>query len=333
MHCIQVAIVGSNHDVVDGIFACEFQPILFIVYLEVLITPFIIQIKTSIGQQITHPETGEILYTRLNLGHGLLLPYLNNYWWEYGSEDKRIRKNILHEQVAGEILQTIIMREFGLALGLTAPSPENYWEDSALQELNNGKNSNFPTQQDCKQIAWGYQQTSAYKDAIKERKLLEKIILPTRPTSTEEKIQKEKILTRKLKNYETMFSFLKSEIALHGTNQQYIVLYNQGIQSLTNHLKKLAGIISTENAERILALLDYYVFQEEHQWLDIPSLHIGNRTSYSKIISKAYSNNNPLMPLHNKIRHFGIDYMTKYGINSIRGINHLYIKWKCKLSM
>ena len=70
-----------------------------------------------------------------------------------------------------------------------------------------------------------------------------------------------------------MFSFLKSEIALHGTNQQYIVLYNQGIQSLTNHLKKLAGIISTENAERILALLDYYVFQEEHQWLDIPSLH------------------------------------------------------------
>ena len=82
-----------------------------------------------------------------------------------------------------------------------------------------------------------------------------------------------------------MFSFLKSEIALHGTNQQYIVLYNQGIQSLTNHLKKLAGIISTENAERILALLDYYVFQEEHQWLDIPSLHIGNRTSYSKIIS------------------------------------------------
>ncbi|MFR7822611.1 MAG: hypothetical protein ACLU30_04925 [Odoribacter splanchnicus] len=177
------------------------------------------------------------------------------------------------------------MREFGLALGLTAPSPENYWEDSALQELNNGKNSNFPTQQDCKQIAWGYQQTSAYKDAIKERKLLEKIILPTRPTSTEEKIQKEKILTRKLKNYETMFSFLKSESALHGTNQQYIVLYNQGIQSLTNHLKKLAGIISTENAERILALLDYYVFQEEHQWLDIPSLHIGNRTSYPKIIS------------------------------------------------
>ena len=240
---------------------------------------------TTTRQQITHPETGEILYTRLNLGHGLLLPYLNNYWWEYGSEDKRIRKNILHEQVAGEILQTIIMREFGLALGLTAPSPENYWEDSALQELNNGKNSNFPTQQDCKQIAWGYQQTSAYKDAIKERKLLEKIILPTRPTSTEEKIQKEKILTRKLKNYETMFSFLKSEIALHGTNQQYIVLYNQGIQSLTNHLKKLAGIISTENAERILALLDYYVFQEEHQWLDIPSLHIGNRTSYSKIIS------------------------------------------------
>ena len=56
----------------------------------------------------------------------------------------------------------------------------------------------------------------------------------------------------------------------------------KGIQSLTNHLKKLAGIISTENAERILALLDYYVFQEEHQWLDIPSLHIGNRTSYSK---------------------------------------------------
>ena len=78
---------------------------------------------TTTRQQIPHPETGEILYTRLNLGHGLLLPYLNNYWWEYGSEDKRIRKNILHEQVAGEILQTIIMREFGLALGLTAPSP------------------------------------------------------------------------------------------------------------------------------------------------------------------------------------------------------------------
>lgn len=240
---------------------------------------------TTTRQQIIHPETGEILYTRLNLGHGLLLPYLNNYWWEYGNEDKRIRKNILHEQVAGEILQTIIMREFGLALGLTAPSSENYWKDSVLQELNNGKNSNVPTQQDCKQIAWGYQQTTAYKDAIKERKLLEKIILPDKPTSTEEKIQKEKILTRKLKNHEAMFSFLKTEVALHGTSQQYTILYNQGIKNLTNYLKKLACILSPENAERILAILDYYIFQEKHHWLDIPTLYSSNRTSYQKIIN------------------------------------------------
>ena len=30
---------------------------------------------------IIHPETGEIVYARLNFGHGVLLPALTDYWW------------------------------------------------------------------------------------------------------------------------------------------------------------------------------------------------------------------------------------------------------------
>ena len=65
-----------------------------------------------------HPKTGEILSCRVNIGHGFLPKELWRYLLECGTVDERIRKDVFHPDVAGEILRSKMMRAVGSVLGL-----------------------------------------------------------------------------------------------------------------------------------------------------------------------------------------------------------------------
>ena len=65
-----------------------------------------------------HPKTGEILSCRVNIGHGFLPKELWRYLLECGPVDERIRKDVFHPDVAGEILRSKMTRAVGSVLGL-----------------------------------------------------------------------------------------------------------------------------------------------------------------------------------------------------------------------
>ena len=75
--------------------------------------------ETGIRTSYTfHPKTGEILSCRVNIGHGFLPKELWRYVLECGTVDERIRKDMFHPDVAGEILRSKMMRAVGSVLGL-----------------------------------------------------------------------------------------------------------------------------------------------------------------------------------------------------------------------
>ena len=65
-----------------------------------------------------HPKTGEILSCRVNIGHGFLPKELWRYLLECGTVDERIRKDVFHPDVAGEILRGKMTWAVGSVLGL-----------------------------------------------------------------------------------------------------------------------------------------------------------------------------------------------------------------------
>ena len=65
-----------------------------------------------------HPKTGEILSCRVNIGHCFLPNELCRYLLECGTVDERIRKDVFHPDVAGEILRSKMTRAVGSVLGL-----------------------------------------------------------------------------------------------------------------------------------------------------------------------------------------------------------------------
>ena len=65
-----------------------------------------------------HPKTGEILSCRVNIGHGFLPKELWRSLLECGTVDERIRKDVFHPDVAGEILRSKMTRAVGSVLGL-----------------------------------------------------------------------------------------------------------------------------------------------------------------------------------------------------------------------
>ncbi len=65
-----------------------------------------------------HPKTGEILSCRVNIGHGFLPKELWRYLLECGTVDERIRKDVFHPDVAGEILRSKMTWAVGSVLGL-----------------------------------------------------------------------------------------------------------------------------------------------------------------------------------------------------------------------
>ena len=64
-----------------------------------------------------HPKTGEILSCRVKIGHGFLPKELWRYLLECGTVDERIRKDVFHPDVAGEILRSKMTWAVGSVLG------------------------------------------------------------------------------------------------------------------------------------------------------------------------------------------------------------------------
>lgn len=70
------------------------------------------------SEKTVHPETGEILSCRINIGHGILENPRRRYLLQCGAVDERIVNNFDDLEVAGEILCGIVTREIGHMLGL-----------------------------------------------------------------------------------------------------------------------------------------------------------------------------------------------------------------------
>ncbi len=70
------------------------------------------------SEKMVHPETGEILSCRINIGHGVLDVPVKRYLLQYGAIDNRIMADFENVEVAGEILCAMLTREIGRMLGL-----------------------------------------------------------------------------------------------------------------------------------------------------------------------------------------------------------------------
>lgn len=113
-------------------------------------------------RNIYHPRTGEILWARLNVGHGFLAGQLEDYWWQEGDRDMRIVKNVRSETVAQELMERSFMRAVGEVLGLK-PRKENKLflkESGKLDE------------KDIQAIVFGYKVLAKSRDSYEDRDLL-----------------------------------------------------------------------------------------------------------------------------------------------------------------
>lgn len=69
-------------------------------------------------KSVHHPRTGEILWGRINIGHGLLADRLSDYWWQEGADDARIDKDLQSKAVACDVLEGELVRALGRLWGL-----------------------------------------------------------------------------------------------------------------------------------------------------------------------------------------------------------------------
>ncbi len=70
------------------------------------------------SEKTVHPETGEILFCRVNIGHGVWGNQRERYLLQCGAVDQRIVNDFDDVEVAGEILCSMVTREIGHMLGL-----------------------------------------------------------------------------------------------------------------------------------------------------------------------------------------------------------------------
>lgn len=70
------------------------------------------------SEKIIDPVTGEILYARINIGHGFAGEYLDRYLLQCGRTDRRITDNPESPEVVKNILRFLVCREIGKMLGL-----------------------------------------------------------------------------------------------------------------------------------------------------------------------------------------------------------------------
>jgi hypothetical protein len=75
---------------------------------------------------VEHPETGEILTARINVTEAVTEQYMLRYLIQCGALDTRITKDIRNPEVQGEILQWLITKSVGEALGLRANLSGSY---------------------------------------------------------------------------------------------------------------------------------------------------------------------------------------------------------------
>ena len=160
--------------------------------------------ETGIRTSYTfHPKTGEILSCRDNIGHGFLPKELWRYVLECGTVDERIRKDMFHPDVAGEILRSKMMRAVGSVLGLkenlagsvaytveqvksaawlktygyTASIMDNNPYNYAVQESDKVTARELMPRlgkYDCLAIEWGYREFPENKNAYADREILQK---------------------------------------------------------------------------------------------------------------------------------------------------------------
>ena len=226
---------------------------------------------------IIHPETGEIVYARLNFGHGVLLPALTDYWWECGTWDKRIRKDRVDAQVAGEILQQMVSREVGLLLGLLPCSEEKCVKESVLKGLfHDGHLSNI-SDADYRQLAWGYRQSPGREIAGTNELSLQKALT-----------QQLMIVKRSIGNRSTMFRNLKKRLENSNENPlRYRDFYEQGLTYYYRDLRDLMKLLQPEVFAGVMECLDSCFWGSFPDWLDIPELRRARQSGNENVIRKA----------------------------------------------
>lgn len=211
---------------------------------------------------IVHPETGEIVYARLNIGHGVLLPALKAYWWECGAMDERIRQDRMSTRVAGEILQQMVSREVGLLLGLLPRTNYACTEESMLKNLFfNGRMPEI-SDEDYRHLAWGYRPGYGGK----------KIKADRRP-------EKEKMagqlfcIKKNIENRKVMFSHLKQQISRNeGNLRNYKDLYDAGLGYYCCDLESLTGLLNPETFPEVMECLDNCLWNVFPECLDVMEL-------------------------------------------------------------
>lgn len=219
--------------------------------------------KAETGRSwIIHPETGEIVYARLNIGHGVLVPALTDYWWECGLLDKRIRRNGMDDRVAGEILQHMVSREVGFLLGLLPRPEENYIGESVLKNLFYRGRMSELSAEDCRQLAWGYGQLPEIKKAAEKYKL---------PDSGVRFTEQWMILKNRMENRKAMFRLLKKQVSQgRGSLREYKELYIKGLDLYYQDLENMAELLAPVTMTDIVECLDSCSWNSFPVWLDVP---------------------------------------------------------------
>ena len=237
---------------------------------------------------VINPETGEILYARLNIGHGVLAPVLAEYWWECGSWDKRICRNRMDTLVAGEILQHLISREIGMLLGLCPRSQNGDLGESVLKDLFYKKRLAEISEQDCRQLTWGYCSFPDTRHVEEEDRLLDESFRRENTRECDKQVSVQfRIFKNRMENRKERFKDLRQQIVQAGKEPgNYRGLYETGINSYNRDLEKLAETLQPGDLRIFLKCMEDCLWTVFPDWLDIPELRREGRVEIESVVQK-----------------------------------------------
>lgn len=179
---------------------------------------------------VHHPRTGEILWGRINVGHGFLPERLDAYWWQEGATDARIRKDRRSAEVAAGLVEGEMNRAFGQLLGLQSMLPQ----EGFLRE--SGEIS--PT--DRRAVVAAYKRFPGCKDSYADRRAWQKWMQSATG-------QDSKAAESPLRRYVDKLDGLRHQFAeLDAQAAGAEALYTEGLRWYGFYLKGVADIVGSD---------------------------------------------------------------------------------------
>ncbi|NCE73148.1 DUF5117 domain-containing protein [Odoribacter sp. Z80] len=223
-----------------------------------------LSVSSLSSEKVTHPETGEILACRINIGQGVWEKQRERYLLQWGAVDRRILEDFDHTEVAGEILCSLLTREIGRMLGLKcAVMGGNAYDDMIQSVESRGAGKVLPgvSASDRSVIAGGY----GYEPCRGETG--EVTVRATRRETAKEGIR---AVEYGISNLHTVYKQLGEDFCPGKSGMEKMVwlehIHQTGNELYDEYLSEVAGYMGKGAEREVMAFLERYLFAPDVRW-------------------------------------------------------------------